>query len=426
MDNRALHNILIQQRTEIDRKLTKHVIDRELLSKARKSINSELITVITGVRRCGKSIFAHQLLQDKKYAYINFDDERLGGLSTEQLNDVFEVLLEIQPNVHIFLFDEIQNILRWELFVNRLQRQGYKIVVTGSNANLLSTELSTHLTGRHLTYNLYPFSFREYVTYTQVHVQKEYTTQTIALYKRALQEYMMTGGVPLAIQQADVYEYLRALYQDILITDIALRHQIRQLNELKELSLYVLMQSSSRITYRKLEHVFNLRSAHTIKQYINYLEEAFLIFQIDSFSFKLKHVIRSPKKIYTIDHGMIQALSQQNSQDMGKIMENIVYVELLRRNQGLIYYYQTKDNKEVDFVVTHQKTVQQIIQVCYQLNHHTTKEREVSALLQASDELSCNTLLVITFDLDKEEKHGKKTILYIPLWRWLIENKSSY
>jgi len=424
MNKIILKQILLEQKQEISHIFKERIIQRELEKKIKPALKTNLIKVITGPRRSGKSVLAHQLLQDKNYGYINFDDERLLGIKANDLNDLLEILKEINPDFNRLLLDEVQNVFGWELFVNRLKRLGYNILITGSNSQLLSKELSTHLTGRHIALELLPFSFREFLIYKNF----TYTANDLFIaeqkgkIKRLFNEYLKYGGFPEVFKMPVQVQYLRELYDKIISRDIISRFNIKYVRDLKEIALYLITNFGSRMSYNKIKNIFGLRSVHTVKNYVGYIEEAYLIFQVQPFSFKLKNQLLQPQKIYTVDQGFIQAISPRISPNLGKLMENIVFLELLRQEKE-IYFYSDPKQREVDFIIKQGLKITQLIQVCYNLDDEQTKTREIRSLLKASQELKCNNLLIITNDYEAEEKIKNKTIKFIPLWKWLLQSK---
>ncbi|MCX6383555.1 MAG: ATP-binding protein, partial [Actinobacteria bacterium] len=313
MEKQAMKQILLDQREEIKKIFNIKIIEREIEEKVRESLKDNLIKVVIGVRRCGKSVLSHHLLKDKNYAYINFDDERLISVKAEDLNDFLEALKEINPDFNYLLLDEIQNVTGWELFVNRLKRMGYNLIITGSNSKLLSKELSTYLTGRHFTIELFPFSFQEFLKYKNFkYIENDlYITEKRAQIKRLFGEYLKFGGFPELFKIKFKEQYLRDLHDKIVTRDVVARYKIKYFKVLKEISLYLISHFGSRITYHKLKNIFEINSVHTIKNYISYLEEAYLIFQLFPFSFKLKNQLRGARKVYTIDAGLINSISFQ-------------------------------------------------------------------------------------------------------------------
>lgn len=426
MDIQDIKQVIIDQKNDLKNILSKeNIIERETLQHFKKHIESNLIKVILGIRRCGKSTLAYQLLLGKKFAYINFDDERIAYLETDDLNKVLESFYEVYGKFKYIFFDEIQNVLNWELFANRVHRQGFNLVITGSNAKLLSRELATHLTGRHIPFELFPFSFNEFLIYDGLRFDlKLLKTKDRGLIKGKFNNYVKKGGFPETLNEEIISEtYLRSLYATIIDKDVILRKRVRYIKTLKDISNYLISNCSCQISFNKIKNIFNLRSVHTALNYVSHLEEAYIIFLIKRLSYKYKESLIANRKVYVIDTGFIHALSLKFSNDKGKIYENIVAIELLRKKalQSIeIYYWQDNNRNEVDFVIKNGLRIKQLIQVCYNINEFNTKKREIKSLIKASKELKCNNLLIITDDKEGEELVNKKKINYIPLWKWLL------
>lgn len=424
-----IKQIIIDQKKELESSMKRErIIERDVLEDYKKHIQYNLVKVIQGIRRCGKSTISYQLLKDKNFAYINFDDERLASLETEDLNKVLESFYEVYGKFKFILLDEVQNVNGWELFVNRLKRQGFNVVLTGSNAKLLSKELATHLTGRHIPLELFPFSFREFLKYYDLKFDiKLLTTKDKGLIKNKFNEYVQKGGFPEILKEDIIVEsYLRSLYSTIINKDVILRNKIRYIKTLKDIANYLISNCSCQISFNKIKNIFNLRSVHTVLNYVSYLEEVYLFFFLKRLSYKYKESLIANRKNYVIDVGLINALSIKFSQNKGKIYENIVAIELLRKKslKGLdIYYWQDIYKNEVDFVIKQGLKIKELIQVCCDIDDIKTEKREVKALLKVSKEIKCKNLLVITEDQEAEKKVEGKKIRFIPLWKWLLENK---
>jgi|SRR3989344_412125 len=420
-----LTQLLRDQKQELEGLLKKkRIIEREAEKYFKDSLNSKLIKVISGIRRCGKSVFIYNLLKDKKFAYMNFDDERLVNFNTDQVISSFYEIYG--KDFKIIFFDEIQNLDKWELFVNRLHRNGFNLFLTGSNAKLLSRELATHLTGRHIKKELFPFSFKEYLKMINFNEDIK-TTRGDSLLKHELNNYLRVGGFPEIIaERENPRTYLRELYTNIIEKDIISRYGISYKKTFKELSIVLLSNPSTKISYNKLKKHFNIKSEHTIKNYINYLQESYLIHLVNRFSHKPVEIEKSEKKVYVIDSGIINNVSLNINRSYGSLYENMVAVELLRRisfNQDMeISYWKNVKHEEVDFIVKEGQKVKELIQVCCNLDDMQTKEREIRSLLKASKELKCNNLLIITEDKKGEEIMDNKRLRYIPLYQWLLED----
>lgn len=433
MDYLILKQIIIDQREELELLCQKEkIIDRQVLNQYKTFLKSGLVKVITGPRRAGKSILGYQLVKDKNFAYINFDDELLSGLKTEDLNLVVKAFYEIYKEPEFILLDEVQNIENWELFVNRLKRQGFNLIVTGSNARLLSKELASHLTGRHFSLELYPFSFREFLKFHNLEYEKDnFSTRQTALIKRELEKFILSGGFPETLKEPSPKRYLTSLYSNILTKDIALRHKIRFIKTVKEISNYLISNFSGQMSFNKLKNIFNIKSVHTAQNYLSFLEETYLLFLTEKFSFKAKEKITAPRKVYVIDTGLINAVSPGSSRNIGRLYENLAALELMRKKADStnleIYYWQDYSGKEVDFVIKEGLKIKELIQICYDLGNYDTKRRELESLLKAQREMKAKncSLLVITSDYEGEEKIKNKTIKFTPLWKWLINTPAT-
>lgn len=411
-----IKEILTLQKREIESKLKEKYIERNQDLK----LNNDLIKVIVGPRRAGKSFFAiHFLNKQGKFGYVNFDDEKL--IEVENYDEIITAMNSIYENPKFVLFDEIQSLSKWELFANRLQRQGYNLVITGSNSNLLSKELTTHLTGRHLLTNIFPFSFKEYLKFEN----KELITPEI---KEKLSQYLLKGGYPeLLSKKVELKEYLSNLFNSVLYKDIVKRYKIRNPKQIEDLALYLISNIANEYSYNSLANIGKIKSSHTTEKYLKYLEESFILFSLSRFSYKVKEQLSSNKKIYCIDNGFIQAKAFKLSPDFGKLYENVVACKLKGEevNEKLkFYYWKNQQQEEVDFVIKEGLKVKQLIQVCFKISNIETKNREIRALIKASKELKCNNLLIITEDTESEEKtewFGNKAIIkFIPLWKWLL------
>lgn len=420
--------MIVEQKEELDEFFAREkIIEREVdLKQLKNFLAHPNVLVITGPRRSGKSTLAVTLLTGSNYGYLNFDDERLAGFSSEDFNSALEAFYDLGgTDLEYFIFDEIQNIPNWELFINRLRRTK-KIIITGSNANLLSGELATHLTGRHLEAVLYPFSFREYLKVQKMEVKKEdlYSTKKISQIKKYLQKYLDDGGFPETFLFGSAM--VNKIYDDVIAKDILLHYGVKNKKAFRELANYVVSNFGKSLNYRKLGAVFAIKNVHTVKNYVEYLRTSFLIFVLEKFSYKLKQQYITSKKVYGIDTGLVNSVAFQFSENSGRLMENAVLIDLMRRKNYFasftnIYYWRDYTDREVDFVIKKGAKIIELIQVCQNLTNIETKEREIQSLLSASKELRCNVLTVITANEEGVEKIAGKQIEFIPLWKWLLE-----
>ena len=414
----AVRDAVIQQKSEYESKRKERYVDRNV---AVSGLESNIIKVITGPRRAGKSFFAiHHFTGTAKVGYVNFDDERLAG-STDY-DEIIAAVNFVYDNPAHLLFDEIQNLPRWELLVNRLAREGYNLILTGSNSHMLSQELSTHLTGRYLQTTILPFSFSEYLS-----LQDQPITSTGK--REYLARYLEQGGFPEPlIKNLNEREYLKTLFDSIVYKDIVKRFHIRFAKGLDDLAVYLLSNVAQEYSYTTLSRVTQCRSAHTVQKYLGYLEEAYIFFSVPRFSYKFREQVAANKKIYCIDNGFITAKAFQFSENRGRLLENLVAVELKRRAVTIgteLFFWKNVEQEEVDFVVKQGNRIHELIQVCADTTGLPARQREVRALIKAGNELNCKNLIVLT---ENEERTDiavwfgiQGTIRFLPLWKWLLD-----
>ena len=386
---------------------------------ARAALANTLIKVIMGPRRAGKSIFAIQMLKCVDFSYVNFDDERLAD--TDDFDELLKSVVEVYGETEYLLFDEIQNVKGWELFVNRLHRRGKNLVVTGSNSKLLSRELASHLTGRYIPFQVLPFSFPEFLLARKFDLDDTLELkERQGLLLRNLSDYLSTGGYPeIVTGNLNGKHYLVTLFDSILFKDIVKRYNIRYAKKLYDLGRYLITSHSSLFSYNKLKNLLEIRSVHTVENYLEYLKEAYLIFNLDRFSNKTKESLKSPRKAYAYDLGIINSIKFKISPDIGRLLENLVAIELLRREKEF-YYYKTRDVKEVDFVIKEGLAIAQLVQVCYEISDKTTRNREINSLIKVAKETGCNNLMILTWDFEGNETIKGKDIVFLPIWKWLL------
>ena len=420
----TVRDILLVQQRDLQKALAETYIERDTVITGS---GTPLIKVITGPRRAGKSFFAihhHSRNGDRSFGYVNFDDERLTGLT--DYDEIVAAVDSVYNKPTVLLLDEVQNLLEWELFVNRLARQGYDLVITGSNAHLLSAELATHLTGRYLQTFILPFSFAEFLRLSS----RELTTQEKIA---ALPTYAEGGGYPEPlVKKFSSRDYLATLFDSIVYKDIVKRFRIRSVQGIEDLALYLLSNTASEYSFGSLARLTQSKSPMTVQKYIGYLEEAFLFFSLPRFSFRVKEQVASNKKIYCTDTGFISAKAFRFSENRGKIYENLVAIVLRKhqlQGQASVFYWKNAQQEEVDFVVQKDGRVTALIQVCADLTSEKTRSREIRALLKASQELKCDNLVLLSDREDKTETvewFGMRgTVRYIPLWKWLEQSDNS-
>ncbi|MCR4582519.1 MAG: ATP-binding protein [Prevotella sp.] len=421
VDKRTLEVILNDQKTEIDNWSEDYLCSRN--EEKLVDLNSPQAQVVIGVRRSGKSTLCLQTLTgaDVKFAYVDFDDERLVGLGTKQLNDVLEVLYKIYGDFNYIFLDEIQNIEGWPLFVNRLLRTKMHVILTGSNAKLLSSDLATHLTGRSSEINLYPFSFSEYCIMKGVD-SKLRTTKGIADQRKAFDEYVLKGGFPELISIKNSKKYITNLVDNILKRDIEQRYHIAYPAQFENMAHHLLNISPYVVSTSDLSKIFNFKSPHTVRNYISYLKQAYMLIGIKKYSQKSKMRV-TQEKVYAVDVALMdQRENAFAGENMGWRLETIVMSHLIRKCQceGWDIYYLKDRSGECDFVICDGNKVLQCIQVSYDISSEKTFKREVNGLLLANKQTKCENLLLLTdHEFDNIEKEGHH-ISIRPAYEWSV------
>jgi hypothetical protein len=393
-------------------------VERELAERAKSYIAHPNALVIMGPRRCGKSVLSYMLAKEYNFGYVNFDDDRLAGTKTADLNEILKSFYEMYGDVDCVVLDEMQDVPAWEMFASRL-RATKRVIITGSNSKLLSGELATHMTGRYIDITLYPFSYRELSGLRQ---QVAYTTKERAGALVGLKQYMSSGGFPEVARNGK--GILTKIFGDVVAKDVVRRHGIVKHAKLAELARYLISNSGNETGYSRLQTAMEIGHKSTVSNWVSYLEQAYLIFKLDRFDFKLRNQYLSPKKIYCIDPGLQEAIGFRSSNDWGRKMETVVGGNLLRRKAMdfalEVYYWKDHQQREVDFILKNGPEVRQLIQVTYASDRSEVHARELASLETASKALRCKDLLVITWDYEGEEMLGTKKVRFVPLWKWLL------
>ena len=423
IDKRTLETILIDQKAEIGNLLDEHLCSRK--EEELVDLRSPQAQVVIGVRRSGKSTLCLQSLANAKvnFAYANFDDERLADLGAEQLNDVLEVLYKIYGDFDYIFLDEIQNIEKWPLFVNRLLRTKMHVVLTGSNAKLLSSDLATHLTGRSSEITLYPFSFAEYCVTRGVDYNLR-TTKGIALQRKTFDEYVQKGGFPELIIIENSRKYTANLVDNILKRDIEQRYHIAYQAQFEDMAHHLLNISPCVISTSDLAKTFDFKTPNTVRNYLSYLKQAYLLIGIKKFSPKSK-VRVTQEKVYAVDVAMMdQRENAFAGENLGWRLETVVLIHLIRKcqHEGWDVYYFKNRSGECDFVVCKGNKVLQCIQVSYDISSGKTYKREISGLMLANKQTNCENLLLLTdHEFDDIEKDGHR-IFIRPVYEWCVSD----
>ncbi len=365
--------------------------------------DNSFIQVISGVRRCGKSTLLHLIMaQYGKVAYFNFEDPRINNFEVED----FIKLDDIMPHdVEAYFFDEIQNVDKWELYVRQLHDDNKKVYITGSNASLLSKDLGTRLTGRYLNTELFTFSYQEFLLFKKLNANEQ-----------TAKKYLAWGGFPDYLKDNNP-EILQNLFKDILLRDIAIRYGIRNTKTLLDIALFLISNIGKETTYNSLKNSFQVGSTNTVVDYLTWMEDAYLLFFLQKFSYSTKKMMANPRKVYAIDNGLIACNSLSFSDDHGRKLENAVFIHL--KNQGKKLYY-FKEKGECDFVIFENEKSIDAIQVCYEINADN-KTREISGLLEALDFFKLNEGKIITFNQQDVLKFDHKTIYLIPCHKYFMK-----
>ena len=418
LSEEQIKEILIRQRETILNK--GYGVERTVLKEVESKIKLPHVVVLTGLRRSGKSTLLRQIIRkhyyDEDFYYINFEDERLFNFPANEFNKLYEALMILFGKKITFFLDEIQNIKNFETFIRRFYEEGFKFFITGSSATLLSKELGTKLTGRHVDIVVKPFSFLEFLKLKKFNLEKDsiYKTESKIELKRYFEEYLINGGMPEYLIYND-QELLTKVYDDTILKDIAVRHKVENISVLKELYQYLVTNFANKFSFNSIKKVISIRSVNTIKKFISYLEETYFAKTINRFDFSIKKQIISNKKFYVIDNGFIGVISKKLTRDKGWILENLVFNSLNKENE--VYYYSNK--AECDFLLVKNKTVTKAVQVCFDLSEDN-REREISGLKEAMNKFKLKEGLLLTNNQEEEIKIDNKKIKVMPVWKWLL------
>jgi len=376
-------------------------IDREALPEV--PVLDSFATIISGIRRCGKSTLLHQLIREKypDAFFLNFEDIRLSGFDVDDFTRLQSEI--VARGIRVLCFDEIQLVKNWEMFIHQLLREGYMVFVTGSNASLLSRELGTHLTGRYLSMELFPFSYNEFVSF-----------KGLAKDSASVEAYLVSGGMPEFVKNGEGM-ILSRLIDDILIRDISVRQSIRDVEILRQLTVYLLTNVGNLVAATKLSGMYGVKSATTFLEYFSFLRNAYLVEFVPQFSYSLKAQARNPKKVYAMDMGFVTEVATLFTDNLGRRFENLIYLHL-RRKYSEIYFYKNKG--ECDFVAQSRGKVEKLIQVCYQIDD-LNFQREYSGLVEAMKFFQMKEGVIVTFDQKDEFEKDGFTVRLIPAHEFL-------
>jgi len=397
----SLRNIVIAQRKDV--LLASENIEREKLKEIK--VEESFAIILSGVRRCGKSTLLGQMIKkSKNFYYFNFENPNAVNFELSDFETLNQIFNEEYGESNYYFFDEVQNVEKWELFVRAMLDKGKYFVITGSNASLLSRELGTRLTGRHLNYELFPFSFKEFLKFTGKKENIE-----------SFQEYFIGGGFPQYIKSGRL-ESLQDLFNDIIIRDIAIRHKIRNLKSLREMAVYLITNVGKEFSYNSLKKTFGLGSVNSAISFVSFFEDSYMLFTVPKFDYSIKKQIINPKKVYSIDNGFSVVNSASFSEDKGRMLENMAFLNLRKIYKEIFYFQETG---ECDFVIKEGTKITKAIQVCYNLTEQN-KDREINGLITAMNKFDLKEGLILTYNQDDEFIIKNKKIKLVPVWKWLL------
>ena len=405
-----MKTIILNQRKERDELMSRPYLTRRSNQDTDLLLNSSLIKLITGPRRVGKSTQALLMLRDKNFAYLNFDNYSL--LDAWDANLVMRMLDDVYPGYEYILLDEVQNLDGWDLWVSELYRLGKNLVITGSNARMLSSEMATVLTGKYLQLEMLPFSLEEFFDWNKLDLHclnPEDKTNSLVL----ADDYLRNGGYPEVVASRQLTRsYLDTLFDSIVWKDVAKRHNVRNVTDLNNLAMYLVSNFCNPVSANDLTTELGFSSVNTTRKYMDYLHEPYLFYYLSRYNNKLKLMKKAPRKVYVVDNGFVTSKAFSLSDNLGRLLENQVFIELVRRGYDVertMFYYRSRNDKEVDFVLRKEAHIERLVQVCYDMSNPKTEKREVDSIVECAGELKCSNLVIVTNN-DKRtiEKDGYK------------------
>lgn len=403
-----MKTIILNQRKVRDELMSQTYLTRRNSQDVDVLLSSHLIKLITGPRRVGKSTQALLMLREKNFAYLNFDSQAL--LDAWDADLVVRMLDEVYPGYEYILLDEVQNLEAWDMWVSELYRMGKNLVITGSNAKMLSSEMATVLTGKYLQIEMLPFSLEEFFDWNKLALhalQPEHTTEASVL----VDDYLRNGGYPEAVASRQLARsYLDTLFDSIIWKDVAKRHNVRNITDLNDLAIYLVSNFCNPVSANDLTIELGFSSVNTTKKYMDYLHEPYLFYYLPRYNNKLKLMKKAARKVYVVDNGFVASKAFALSENLGRLLENQVFVELIRRGynpEKTMFYYRSHNDKEVDFVLRKGAQIERLVQVCYDMSSPKTEKREVDSIVECAGELGCCDLVIVT-NADRRiiEKNG--------------------
>lgn len=411
-----MKTIIMNQRKERDELLSRPYLIRRSSQDSDVLLNSHLIKLITGPRRVGKSTHALLMLRDKNFAYLNFDSQPL--LDAWDANLVMRMLDDVYPNYEYLLLDEVQNLDAWDLWVSELFRKGINLVITGSNAKMLSSEMATVLTGKYLQIEMFPFSMEEFFDWNKLDLHNLKSEQQ-AEGKVLTDDYMRNGGYPEVVASRQlVRSYLDTLFDSIIWKDVAKRHNVRNITDLNNLAMYMISNFCNPLSANELSEELGFQSVNTTKKFMDYLHEPYLFYYMSRYNNKLKLMKKAPRKVYVVDNGFVTAKAFAVSENLGRLLENQVFVELVRRGYNTdksMFFYRSRNDKEVDFVLRKGAHIERLVQVCYDMSSPKTEKREVDSIVECAEELRCSNLTIVTHEEERTLEKNGYTISVVPV-----------
>ena len=397
----------------------KEFISRDIMPQAKEALLSDnRLLVITGMRRTGKSTLLQQLMQEvDRVAYFNFEDEKLLDFTVTHFGELEEALIEVYGPANYWFFDEIQNVSNFEIAVRRMQDSGKKIVLTGSNSSMLSMEFGSKLTGRYKQLELFPFSFGEYLQFRNVTVQEKdfYLPEGKVKLKTGFTQWLEAGGLPEYLKYNDD-QYVKTLFDSILYRDIIVRFGIRRNREFRELVQLLVSNLSLPVTFSSLQKSIGLSNADTVKEYMGYLSNAYMFYEMYQYHDSIKKQLRAPRKVYLNDVAFHNLVGLSTTPNQGRRLENAVFLAL-RRKSSAVYSFNGKG--ECDFIVFEKEHQAKAIQVCYQLSPEN-QTRELNGLTEAMQAFNLKEGLILTLDQEFEIQSNGTNIPVLSAWKWML------
>ena len=396
--------------------MSRTYLERRNVRNSIELLDSHLIKLITGPRRVGKSTEALLMLRNSNFAYLNFDSQPL--LDAWDANLVMRMLDDIYPGYEYLLLDEVQNLDSWDLWVSELFRMGKNMIITGSNAKMLSSEMATVLTGKYVQVEMLPFSLEEFFDWNKLELhalRDEDKAEALLL----VDDYMRNGGYPEVVASRKLTRnYLDTLFDSIVWKDVAKRHNVRNITDLNNLAMYLVSNFCNLVSANDLTSELGFSSVNTVKKFMDYLREPYLFFYLPRYNNKLKLMNKAPRKVYVVDNGFVTAKAFEQSENLGRLLENQLFVELLGRGYDVnktLFYYRSRNDKEVDFVLRKATHIEQLVQVCYDMSSPKTEKREVESLIECGEELKCSNLTIVTKDDERTIEKNGFTINVVPI-----------